>query len=678
MLSLINNLSIKAKLWTLTGFLILAILSAGLASSVLIDTILHNNSEYIVEAGYNEEILHKEIDHLRWVKNLEDLFVHNHETLDLELDHTRCGLGRFLGGDDVKNMANLSPEVSILLEEIKAPHRELHESAKRIKTLWRQKHPGLGLELSHRLTDHLKWMQGVSIAIMGGAELDVETDPNNCKFGKWTQTREVKELAAQWPDFADLLNRAKAPHVKLHESSQRIALAGAMAEKVALFNDTAVPAYEELARLFNRIEKLEAGLEVAQHEAKKIFERETMPALESVFSILDRLRGIIEAHENILKKEMISAGDTAKVTMISLVALSFLVGCGFSILIIRSVTRPLGRAVEMANTMAGGDFTARLMLTQRDEVGLLAESLNHTAASLGDMFRSIVSGVQTLNASSTGLTAVSEQIAANSEQTASRADTVAASAEEMSSGMNNVAAATEEADANIRMIVAATEEMTATIAEIAGNTAKGSDTTQRAVGEALAVSSKVNELGKASVEIGKVTEAIAEISEQTNLLALNAGIEAARAGDAGKGFAVVAGEIKTLARQTAEATREISLKIAEVQDSTEDSVNAIQSIVSIITETNEIVTGVASAIEEQSATTREISSNVAQAATGVGEISENVNRTSAVAGEVTQEVAQVSRASSEMNSGSREVNQNALGLASLAGKLDGMVKKFKI
>nr|NJM04924.1 hypothetical protein [Desulfobacula sp.] len=88
--------------------------------------------------------------------------------------------------------------------------------------------------------------------------------------------------------------------------------------------------------------------------------------------------------------------------------------------------------------------------------------------------------------------------------------------------------------------------MTAAIHEISASTGKTGSITAQAVDKAENASEKINELGASVRDIGKVTEAIQDISEQTNLLALNATIEAARAGDAGKGFAVVAGEIKTL------------------------------------------------------------------------------------------------------------------------------------
>ena len=332
---------------------------------------------------------------------------------------------------------------------------------------------------------------------------------------------------------------------------------------------------------------------------------------------------------------------------------------------------------KVANQIAAGDLTYEFKAGKKPLTGVYA-SMQQMTGNLKNMFQDISQGVQTLTGSSTELSAVSQQMTSNAEQSSVKANNVSSAAEEMATAMNSVAAATEQTSANLQMIVAAAEEMSATINEIASNTAKGSQTTTQAVEKAEHISQKVDALGRAAMEISKVTEAIADISEQTNLLALNATIEAARAGEAGKGFAVVAGEIKELAKQTAQATDEIGLKIGEVQTSTTESVEAIKSIVEIIDDINSIVTTVATAIEEQSATTQEISNNVSQAATGVQEVNENVNQTSSVAGEVTQDVHDVSRSADEITSGTLQINESAGELSRLAENLNEMISRFKL
>ena len=346
-------------------------------------------------------------------------------------------------------------------------------------------------------------------------------------------------------------------------------------------------------------------------------------------------------------------------------------------LAVRVLLAPVRRMAQLAEDVAGGNYTATISYPARDPLGHLAGALNLMVAKSREVLQEIVAASGSLSGASTALGAAADGLLVNSAGTARQAQTAFQSASGVSENMHSVSAAMEQATVNVGMVAASTTELAATIQGVAQSADLAKRTTADAVSRAGESARSMAQLRQAAKDINAVSATIAAISSQTNLLALNATIEAARAGTAGRGFAVVAGEIKELSRQTSEATDSIKGMVQSIQAVSDVAGRELAAIIAVIDEVNEIIASISETIEEQSGMTGDISASINQAAKGLHEISANVALSSSMTREISHEVAGVLDSSRHMQSESDVVQQRAESLAGLAADLQSLVSRFR-
>ncbi len=382
---------------------------------------------------------------------------------------------------------------------------------------------------------------------------------------------------------------------------------------------------------------------------------------------------ILQAEADLIKEKQQAVTILAVATLVGIAAAVLL---GF--VVSGRIAGPVKKAAAFTREVAQGDFSKTLEVPQKDEIGSMVNAMNQMVQGLASVFKNIAQGVATLDQTSADLSGISDSLKTRAEKMTRKSGAVSGAAQAMQERVSSVTKSSQAFSDNLDTVSAAMEQMNATVSEIAKNTSQARQISETAVSTARDASNRVDELGKDAAEIGQVTQTITDISGQTNLLALNATIEAARAGEAGKGFAVVANEIKSLAQQTAEAAKDISEKIARIQDSSKGTVSEIQQISKVINDVNTIVTSIAGAIEEQSSTAGEIAENISLAAQGIHDNHENITDISKASSRIADDILSVDTHAATVTDTSLKVSENVTRITEFAASLGQSIRRFKI
>ncbi len=243
------------------------------------------------------------------------------------------------------------------------------------------------------------------------------------------------------------------------------------------------------------------------------------------------------------------------------------------------------------------------------------------------------------------------------------AATMQAAATETRQQVHSTVESISRSNASAQTVASAAEELTSSIGEINRQVDHSAVIAQRAVGQADSSAALVQDITKAANDIGQVVGLINDIAEQTNLLALNATIEAARAGEAGKGFAVVAGEVKNLAKQTAEATHTISDQVNAMRKTMSEASATMQQIAESIRAMHQVSSEVKEAMGQQQQATAEISTHVLSLLDSSRSIADSMASVAQVADSSQTNAATIATTADEVQGESRD----------LKGVIDGFV-----
>jgi methyl-accepting chemotaxis protein len=366
--------------------------------------------------------------------------------------------------------------------------------------------------------------------------------------------------------------------------------------------------YDRLGVVYLSIDTLIGKREFAK--ASKIYYNQYLNIFEDMRNVLNDYTDI---SLEVAEKEYQASRASLKVIVINSVAIFvviLLIIFFSSILLIRSIKKPLDNAVDATTKISQGNLVVEINNVYNDEIGVLSKSLKVMIEKIREVI--------------TGVIGSSENFVASSRE-------LSMSAQSISSGANEQASASEE-------ISSAIEEFTSSVNQTAANAIQTEQIASQANETIKVANESVIGTIKAMQTIIQKISIIKEIAEKTDLLAVNAAIESARAGEYGKGFAVVAAEVRKLAEHSQKAAKEID----------EISISSVQTAEL----SGKMLAEVIPQIENTAILVKEISSTSAEQNSGIIQISQAIQQLSTV-------VQSNSALSEELASSSQEVSAQA-------------------